>query len=140
MKLCKCCARKRTPLTPIIHTRNGMEYQKVKLSLYLLTCTQKHKPGNRRTSWKTRQNLNLCATAYNGWGWETFEKQIYVVYENHDLPSKFFVHNSVIKRIKSDFVIWAVHFYASVHYRKGSRWIVVKQRSLYTKNVGNLNT
>ena len=26
----------------------------------------------------------------------------------------------------------------SVHYRKGSRRIVVKKRSLYTKNVGNL--
>jgi hypothetical protein len=54
--------------------------------------------------------------------------------------SPHFAHNYVIKRNKSDFVICAVHFYASVHYRKGSRRVVVKQRSLYTKKVGKLNT
>ena len=49
---------------------------------------------------KKPSEFKLCATVYNRSGWETFEIQIYLVYENHDLPSKCFAHNYIIKQTK----------------------------------------
>jgi hypothetical protein len=88
------------------------------------TRQQKNKLKNM-LEFKSMSNCNIS-------GCETFEIQIYVVYENRDLPSKFLAHNYVIKQNKSDFIIWAVHFYASVDDRKWSKRIIVKQKSLYT--------